>query len=193
MKMNRTLGNAIGIAMAVALCSGTGLSTAQAAENPLEINACELLTPAEITAAIGGLPVDQGRRQDEGMSRDGQYSSSCIWTIEPGKAPDQTAPGRGRRFVILNAMQWPAGKDMAKKFLEAFHESADKGVIPSKPAPRKFGDEALWWGDGLAVRRGDVSFGVSVFMPKRDVARTSAMEEKLAPHVLKRIDKKSAV
>lgn len=188
MKMHRTLG----IATVFAVLSGAGFSAAQAAENPLEINACELLSAAEITAAIG-LPVDQGRRQDEGMSRDGQYSSSCIWMIEPGKAPDQTAPGRGRRFVILNAMQWPAGKNMAKKFLEAFHESADKGVIPSKPAPRKFGDEALWWGDGLAVRRGDVSFGISVFMPKRDVARTSAMEEKLAPHVLRRLDKKSAV
>jgi hypothetical protein len=160
------------------------LSAAHAAESPLEIDACELLTPTEISAAIG-LPVDQGRRQDEGMSRDGQYSSSCIWMIEPGKP--------GRRFVILNAQQWPAGRDLAKKFLQAFHESADKGIIASKPSPRKFGDEALWWGDGLAVRRGDVSFGISVFMPRPDVARTSAMEEKLAPHVLRRLDKKSAV
>ena len=182
----------LGMAIAVAMLSGAGFSAALAAENPLEINACELLTSAEISAIIG-LPVDKGRRQDEGMSRDGQYSSSCIWMIEPGKAPDVTAPGRGRRFVILNAMQWPEGRDMAKKFLQAFHESADKGVIPNKPAPRKFGDEALWWGDGLAVRRGDVSFGISVFMPQRNVPRTSALEEKLAPHVLKRLDKKSAV
>lgn len=178
--------------VSMALSHGTAFSAASAAGNPLEINACELLTSAEISAAIG-LPVDNGRRQDEGMSRDGQYSSSCIWMIEPGKTPDQTAPARGRRFVILNAMQWPAGKDMAKKFLQAFHESADKGIIANKPAPRKFGDEALWWGDGLAVRRGDVSIGISVFMPRRDAPRTSAMEEKLAPHVLRRLDKKTAV
>jgi hypothetical protein len=170
----------------------TMLCAAQAAEEPLEINACELLTSAEITAAIG-LPVDNGRRQDDGMSRDGQYSSTCFWTIEPGKAPDQTAPGRGRRFVILNAQRWPAGRDMAKKFLQAFHESAEQGVIANKPVPRKFGDEALWWGDGLAVRKGDVSFGISVFMPKRDEARTSALEEKLAPHILRRLDRKSAI
>lgn len=181
-----------GIAVTVALLSVTGFSAVPAAENPLEINACEMLTSAEISAAIG-LPVDKGRRQDEGMSRDGQYSSSCFWTIEPGKAPDVTAPARGRRFVILNVQQWPAGKDMARKFLEAFHDSADKGILPNKPAPRKFGDEALWWGDGLAVRRGDVSFGLSVFMPQRNVPRTSAMEEKLAPHILRRLDKKSAV
>lgn len=181
--MKRTLVTAV----ATALLSGAMFSAAQAAEASLEINACELLTPAEISAAIG-LPVDNGRRQDEGISRDGQYSSTCFWTIEPGKVPDVTAPARGRRFVILNAHRWPAGKGMAKKFLEAFHESADQGVIPSKPMARKFGDEALWWGDGLAVRKGDVSFGLSVFMPKRGEPRTSVMEEKLAPHILKRLD-----
>jgi hypothetical protein len=186
--MKRTLVTAV----ATALLSGAMCSAAQAAEPSLEINACELLTPAEITAAIG-LPVDQGRRQDEGMSRDGQYSSTCFWTIEPGKAPDETAPGRGRRFVILNAQRWPEGQDMAKKFLQAFHDSADKGVIASQPVPRQFGDDALWWGDGLAVRKGDVSFGISVFMPKRGEARTSAMEEKLAPHILKHLDRQTAV
>jgi hypothetical protein len=175
--------------VAVALAAS---SAALSAETPLEINACELLTSAEISAAVG-LPVDNGRRQDEGMSRDGQYSSTCMWTIEPGKTPDQTAPGRGRRFVILNAQRWPAGRDMAKKFLQAFHESADKGVIANKPVPRKFGDEALWWGDGLAVRRGDVSFGLSVFMPKRDEARSSALEEKLAPLVVRRLDRDNAI
>lgn len=175
-----------------ALATAAIVSTSHAAASPLEINACELLTAAEISTAIG-LPVGNGRRQDEGLSRDGQYSSSCIWTIEPGKAPDVTAPARGRRFVILNAQRWPAGGDMAKKFLQAFHDSAEKGVIANKPAPRKFGDEALWWGDGLAVRRGDVSFGISVFMPQRNVARTSVMEEKLAPHILRRLDRDGAV
>jgi hypothetical protein len=183
---------ALATAIATALLSGAMVSAASAAETPLEINACELLTPAEITAAIG-LPVDQGRREDDGLSRDGQYSSTCFWTIEPGKAADQTAPGRGRRFVILNAQRWPAGRDMAKKFLQAFHDSADQGVIANQPVPRKFGDEALWWGDGLAVRKGDVSFGLSVFMPKRGEARTSVLEEKLAPQILKRLDRKSAV
>ena len=183
---------ASGIAAALAVLSSVGVSAAQAAEHPLEINACELLTAAEIGAALG-LPVGEGRRRDEGLSRDGQYSSSCIWMIQPGKPPERSAPARGRRFVILNPMQWRAGRGMAKKFLQAFHDSADKGILANQPSPRKFGDEALWWGDGLAVRRGDVSFGISVFMPQRNVPRTSAMEEKLAPHVLRRLDRKSAI
>lgn len=156
----------------------------------LEIDACNLLTAAEISSVIG-LAVDRGRRQDEGLQRDGQYSSSCIWMIEPSQRRDPSAKLGGRRFVILNVMQWPEGRNLADKFLQAFRDSADKGVLPSKPTPRKFGDEALWWGDGLAVRKGDVSFGLSVFIPNPNTARTSVLEEKLAPRVLRRIDERA--
>jgi hypothetical protein len=178
--------------LALSLLLAPAFGHAKAA--PLEIDACSLLTAAEISSAIG-LPVDAGRRQDDGLQADGQYSSSCIWMIEPGKKPDQSAPMGGRRFVILNAQQWPAGRNLAGKFLQAFRDSADQGVIASKPSPRKYGDEALWWGDGLAVRRGDVSFGVSVFLPApagSKAARTSALEEKLAPHILRRVEQLAA-
>jgi hypothetical protein len=37
-----------------------------------------------------------------------------------------------------------------------------------------------------------VSFGLSVFIPNPNVARTSALEEKLAPRVLRRIDARAA-
>ena len=161
-------------------------------EAATEINACSLLTSAEISKAIG-FAVDAGRRQDEGMQANGSYSSSCIWMIAPAKdQPANPSPRQRHRFVILTAMQWPAGKDLARTFLDAFHTAAANGVIASKPTPRKFGDEALWWGDGLAVRKGDVSFGLSVFMPSPDTARTSAMEEKLAPHILRRLNDRVA-
>jgi hypothetical protein len=82
------------------------------------------------------------------------------------------ATHRRLRFVAVdadsgrysNAFCWPAGKDLAKKFLESFYEAAKRGDIPHTPGPRKLGDDALWWGDGMAVRQGDVSFGVSVFV-----------------------------
>lgn len=171
----------------IALALVSLVPSAQAASP--EINACEFLKPAEISRVLG-VAVDGGRRQDEGVQKDGSYSSSCIWMIKNQKL-DPSARLGGRRFVILNAMQWPEGRNMAGKFLQAFRDSAAKGVIPNKPTPRKFGDEALWWGDGLAVRKGDVSFGVSVFMPS-DKARTSALEEKLAPIILRRINERTA-
>ena len=157
-----------------------------------EIDACSLLTSAEISKAIG-LAVDAGRRQDEGAQSSGAYSSACIWMVAAAKdQPPNQSPRQRHRFVILTAMQWPAGKDLARTFLESFHTAAANGDIASKPTPRKFGDEALWWGDGLAVRKGDVSFGVSVFMPTPGVARTSALEEKLAPHILRRLNERVA-
>lgn len=178
-------------ALVLLLASLFAQARSPATSGSMEINACALLTSAEITRVIG-IAVDGGRRQDEGVQSDGSYSSSCIWMIEPNPVPDPGAKLGGRRFVILNAMQWPHGRDMAKKFLQAFRDSSEKGVIPARPSPRRFGDEALWWGDGLAVRKGDVSFGISVFMPSANTARTSAMEEKLAPIILRRVDERAA-
>lgn len=158
----------------------------------VEIDACTLLSAAEISKAIG-LPVDKGSRKDAGFQSNGSYSSACVWVIQPDKAMthDPSAPLGGRSFVILNAMQWPAGSGLARTFLQAFHDAAANGDIPSKPVPRKFGDEALWWGDGLAVRKRDVSFGVSVFIPGPKSKR-ALFEEQLAPHILRRLDQRDA-
>jgi hypothetical protein len=169
----------------------TALSNVVCAAGVNEINTCHLLTSEEIAAAIGA-KVKEGERRDEGWQADGSYSSACIWMVESGSNPSPNP--RARRFVILHAMQWPVGREMAGKYLQSFRKSAEQGVIRSAPTPRNFGDEALWWGDGLAVRKGDVSFGVSVFMPdaaSNQPARTSVLEEKLAPLILRRIDQQS--
>jgi hypothetical protein len=154
----------------------------------IQVDACALLTPAEVTQVIG-LPVSSGVRRDQGLQPNGSYSSTCVWTInidlEEPKNP--RAPLGGRSFVILNAIQWPAGSGLARTFLEGFHAAAANGEIPSKPVPRKFGDEALWWGDGLAVRVEDVSFGLSVFMPKKKAPRPGHYEEQLAPRIVERL------
>lgn len=150
-----------------------------------EIDACSLLTTAQISRVVG-LPVSEGVRRDQGLQQDGSYSSACVWVLrrEAARPEDPLAPLGGRSFVILNAMQWPAGSGLARTFLEAFHAAAAKGEIPSKPVPRQFGDEALWWGDGLAVRVRDVSFGVSVFLPDGPPRSAGSFEEKLAPSIL---------
>lgn len=157
-----------------------------------QIDACALLSSAEISQAIG-LPVDNGSRKDAGFQSNGSYSSACVWVIQPDKTMkhDPSAPLGGRSFVILNAVQWPAGRGLARTYLQAFHDAAANGEIPSKPTARQFGDEALWWGDGLAVRKRDVSFGVSVFIPGSKSKRP-IFEEQLAPHILRRLDQRDA-
>lgn len=152
------------------------------------LDACALLDSAEV-ARVVGLPVSPGERRDQGLQPNGSYSSTCVWTIniklqEPA---NPQAPLGGRSFVILNAIQWPAGSGLARTFLEGFHAAAANGEIPSKPVPRKFGDEALWWGDGLAVRVQDVSFGLSVFTPRNAPPRPGHYEEQLAPRIVERL------
>lgn len=158
-------------------------------DSALKIDACALLLASEISAVVG-LPADKGLRRDAGLEANGGYSSSCVWTLSPEKeAPlDPTAPLDGKSFVILNAIQWPHDSGLARTFLEAFRKAAVNGDIPSYPRPRDFGDEALWWGDGLAVRVRDVSFGVSVFIPGLAPRAPGKFEEQLAPHILGRLE-----
>jgi hypothetical protein len=166
-----------------------GLDEKPAQAPPLQINACALLLPAEITQVIG-LPVEPGVRHDDGLVPNQSYSSSCIWEVRtPTPAPaEPDKPLGGKSFVILNAMRWPSGSALAHTFLDSFRNASMDGTIPGKPSPRNFGDEALWWGDGLAVCKGDFSFGISVFLPgSGDKLPKGALEERLAPLILRRL------
>ena len=157
------------------------------------IDACALLTPAQIEAEIGHA-VDAGDRRDAGLQPDGSWSSSCVWILKDDSAApaDAAAPLRNRSFVILNAVQWPLGSGRAHEFLDAFHAAAASGVLPRAPQPRRIGDDALWWGDGLAVRTQDVSFGLSVLLRRARPPAPGAFEERLAPFVLRQLDRRHA-
>ncbi len=168
-------------------------SAAPAGASP-PVDACELLRPSEIARVIGAA-VEPGRRDDAGLGTNGVWSSSCVWTLqaEKDRPADPTAPLGGRSFVILNAMQWPLGSGRAHEFLDSFRKAAADGILPHALSTRRFGDEALWWGDGLAVCRQDVSFGLSVHLPRAPPAVQGAWEERLAPLVLNQIDRRNAL
>ncbi|MEQ8207841.1 MAG: hypothetical protein RIA65_16820 [Woeseia sp.] len=158
-----------------------------------ELDACTLLVPAEISQVIGH-PVERDFRNDMGFQADGSYSSTCVWIMEQteGVELNPRAPLGGRSFVILNATQWPAGSGLASGFLQDFRDAADNGEIPSAPTPKEFGDEALWWGDGLAVRSGDISLGVSVVIAGAKSRPRVLYEERLAPYIMQRVENQTA-
>ncbi|WP_082989721.1 hypothetical protein [Woeseia oceani] len=158
-----------------------------------ELDACTLLAPAEI-AQVVGRPVERDFRNDLGLQADGSYSSTCVWIIEQadGVELNPRAPLGGRSFVILNATQWPAGSGLASGFLQDFRDAADNGEIPSAPTPKEFGDEALWWGDGLAVRSGDISLGVSVVIAGAKSRPRIVYEEQLAPYIMQHVASQTA-
>jgi hypothetical protein len=135
---------------------------AQAA--PAGIDPCTLLTVAEVSAAVGQ-PVAPGRPSSAGVTKDGAFSTTCLWqaALPEGVAPDPSRSLGGRSFAILNVQSWPDGADGARKFLHGFRQAFAEGDIAAQPVPVEVGaDEAIWWGDGVAARKGGVSIGISV-------------------------------
>jgi hypothetical protein len=171
----------------VALAAPAVAVSAQAEQG---IDACALLQPMEMERVLVGHSVAPGVRNDAGLESNGAYSSTCMWMLRSEGAPAAQQAARGRSYVILNVMQWPAGSGKAGSFLESFREAKEAGVLTAPLVPKSFGDEALWWGDGLAVRRRDISFGLSVVVAGGGVRGVN--EERLAPHVLRRIDTRDA-
>jgi len=172
-------------------CAGPGQAASTTAVPPA-IDACALLTAGEV-AALLGMPVMDGMRHDDGLTRIGAYSSTCIWKVrnERLRAHDADASLGGADFAILNAFSWPS-RSGAAGFLQSFRSAADRHEIPMQPVDLDLGDEALWWGDGVAVRRGTVSFGVSVVVNSADRAQRRVWEEALARKILLRIPRGGA-
>jgi hypothetical protein len=162
---------------------------AAASAEPPHIDACALLAPEQIARVIGQ-PVDAGVRQDFGLESNGAWSSSCVWKLTAER--NSSAPMTRRSFIILNAMQYPPGSGRAHEFIDSFRDAAASGVLANNFATRPFGDEALWWGDGLAVRKRDASFGLSVHLPGAVPTVAGTWEEGLAPLVLQQLDRHAA-
>lgn len=154
---------------------------------PGPIDPCALLTQAEVSAAMGEA-VEPGRRGDNGITRDGANSTTCLWAVAlaPGVMPDPMKSLGGRSFTILNVMNWPGGANGSRKFVDGFRQAFWDGAIGSEPVNLDIGaEDALWWGDGVAARRGGVSIGVSVASPDRLQRRARA--ERLARLIVGRI------
>ena len=191
----------LGVAVAVAAVLGVAsMSARMSAAQPVRtlndagfVDACALLNDREVASTLK-LEVSPADRRDDGKLDDkpgyeGSYSSTCVWRVAEDQGKDSIdLPMAGMRFAILNAITWPNGSGKAANFLQSFHDAAEHDIIPSKPIPLKgIGDDALWWGDGVASRVGDVSFGVSVFLQNGDKVTQRAMEEALAQKIAGRL------
>ena len=154
---------------------------------PPAVDACALLTTRDVSSLLG-MPVTDGVRHDDGLTSVGAYSSTCIWKVRDARlgAHDPNASLGGADFAILNAFSWPS-RSAAASFLQSFRRAADNHEIPMQPVGLPIGDEALWWGDGVAVRRGTASFGVAVVVRSADRAQRRVWEEALAKKILTRM------
>jgi hypothetical protein len=163
-------------------------AVAAAPAQPHAINPCALLSTEEVSAVMGQA-VEPGRFADNGLTKEGAYSTTCLWAVAlpPGVAPDPNKSLGGRSFAILHVMNWPGGPNDARKFLDDFRSAFESQAITSEPVPVQVGaDEALWWGDGVAARKDGVSFGMSVATAGDRAARRPKAES-LARLVVQRL------
>ena len=129
---------------------------ARAAEAPPEIPACPLLTVDEVAAAFG-TPVTATERPATGGGPGQGRMTTCFW------AP---AGGRLGATVSLVVWSWPAGHPAAPGYVEAIRLAASPDRPP--PADVVVGDEAVWDGDRLHARKGDIGFTLAASLNALD-------------------------
>ncbi len=183
---------------AVLVAAGIAVASMKPAElktagDSMPINACALLSSKDVAATIGK-DVTDGERRDDGFIADnpfvtaGTYSSTCFWrVVDPAFVPDPTLPLSGASFIMLNAMQWPDGDAGAHRFLQGFHDAFEAKAIDNKPIAVDVKDEALWWGDGVAGRKRDRSYGISVHVVGDTKDQERAREVTLAKKIASRL------
>lgn len=155
------------------------------------VNACALASIEEISA-VTDRRVARGVRTDRGLiEREpyrGAYSSTCVWKVATERNVNDPALAiGGASFVILNVISSPTGSSSAARaFLHTFRDAARRHIIAGTPVPLKIGDDALWWGDGVAVRKGNNAFGISVHLVNAR-PKERHMEETLAAKLALRL------
>lgn len=177
-------------AFATIVLAWTWVAPTTAQAEPAAIDPCALLTTDEVSAVMGQA-VEPGRFADNGLTKEGAASTTCLWAVAlpHGVAPDPNKALGGRSFAILHVMNWPGGPKNARKFLDDFRSAFEAQASSSEPVPVQVGaDEALWWGDGVAAREGGVSFGISVAFPGDRAARRPKAES-LARLIAQRLEK----
>jgi hypothetical protein len=179
--------------IAIASASPFSMTQTAAQSDGTPLNACALLTQAEVEAVIGK-KMTEGLRRDDGVIEEnpyvtkGTYSTTCLWrVVDPDFTPNPDLPMAGASFVILNAMVWPDGPEGAQRFLQGFHDAAKSGEIPSEPVKVELKDAALWWGDGLAGRVNNRSYGISTFIAGDTKPQEKEREEALARKIITRL------
>ncbi len=179
-----TAASSVAIGVLLLSVSARGMS---ATRSPQAIDACTLLTTSELSTLLG-MPVEAGTRHDAGLTPQGAYSSTCIWKVHNARllAHDPNASLGGADFAILDVFSWPSSSG-AETVLQSFRDAGEKHLIPMRTVDLDIGDDSLWWGDGVAVRAGAVSFGVSVVLNSADRDKRRVWEEFLAKTILARI------
>ena len=146
------------------LCAAAMPSVAQA-----DTDACTLLTPGQVGAAVG-VPVGDGQHVTA------TYVKTCTWT------PSGSSKVKAVTLYLQTAAAYDGGKRMAGQMAAASKGGAVKAA--------SVGDDGYYFvaGEqvGLLVKKGGVSFKVAIYA-KLPVSNKEAMELALAKKVLAKL------
>lgn len=143
--------SAIAFAAALLLAASTGPVRAASAA---EIAACPLLTADEVAEAFGQPLVAAEQAPTGGSDGEGR-KTACLWTPEGGRLGPTLS-------VIL--WSWPPGGPHALGYMQALVAAGAQFPDLPAPEPLDIGDAALWDGNSLHLRKGDmtVTLGTSL-------------------------------
>lgn len=164
---------AVAATLTLGACSDDGSASAKAKK----IDACSLLTPDQVQAVVGQ-PFKPARNgSTAGGGKNEGAMTSCHWDAasEAVRAPD----------VTLMVWTWPAGTKGAQNYIHSFSDAHKQDASIPEPEPVSLGDEAIWDGMGVDVRKGDVNFSLAIIGPDKATARKATME--LARKVLDKL------
>ena len=87
--------------------------------------------------------------------------TSCHWDAasEAIRAPD----------VTLMVWTWPAGTKGAQNYIHSFSDAHKQDASIPEPETVSLGDEAIWDGMGVDVRKGDVNFSLAIVGPDKPI------------------------
>jgi hypothetical protein len=157
---------ALAATLALAACSDDGSSSTTTAKAK-KIDACSLLAVAQVEAVVGQpiKPAREGRTAGGGENEGAM--TSCHWDAdsEALRAPD----------VTLMVWTWPAGTKGAENYINSFSEAHRQNASIPKPEPVSIGDEAIWDGMGVDVRKGNVNFSLAIVGPDKATARKATV------------------
>lgn len=166
------------ILAAAVLVGATLLPLAATAQVASVIPACPLLTPDEL-AAVFGQPFAATEQEPSGGGEGEGRMTTCLWTPADGE------PGATLSLVVWS---WPPGDSGAAGFLETLRILAEE--TPERPPVETLaiGDDALWDGDRVYLRKGGVSVTVAGSMNALDpIPDARAKLEALATIVAERL------
>ena len=148
----------ISLASALAILTIAALWSGTASAAPAEVAACPLLTADEIAAALGEPLVAVEQDPMGGGEKRGAHDHLHLDAPRRPRADHVSDP------LVLAARRGPG----AARFIEAFRTIAEEYPDLPTPEPIGIGDEALWDGTGVHVRKGDMSFSLSTSLNALD-------------------------